>query len=317
MLFETTKDDGIVDDDPVNQPLRFSHLLTEREDRDAIKDTDAEIAIKTLLEFANFCDGSGGKVGLYAELRSEPSDSPNDEVEDDEPHERERGQAYKRGGVKSCALKLRYLDVAKYQQIINFMQSRNTIMLSGTFLEHEKLAESLLIRPDEIDYRDARVSLHKNALIIHHNPQFGKLAPDNISLAAFGNKHLAQLARRAMELRQGTKILAFEVNSRQGNVLYSGMSNDRQNAIMWLQNECRSDLAIPDLAIKEIAQCPEHWSWESWPRAGYSRSPASCWPPVDSCLRPWTTRLRLSCSGVTSTVSPTMPYPRGPIKFTW
>ena len=125
------------------------------------------------------------------------------------------------------------------------------MMLSGTFLDRDRLAENLLLQPNEVDYIDARVPMHDAALIIHHNPEMGKLirGMTKISLSAFGDWQALELYgsianKRPLPLK--TKVLHYAVNTRQGNMIYSTVENNQhRNARFYVQNECNDKTQIP------------------------------------------------------------------------
>ena len=128
------------------------------------------------------------------------------------------------------------------------------MLLSGTFLDKERLAENLLIKDDEVNYIDARIPMHDSCLIIHHNPQMGKLIRGitGISSSAFGDWQALELYSRIAELRHPTKILHYAVNTRRGNIIYSAVDNSQhRNERFYVQNECNERIQIPDWCSAE------------------------------------------------------------------
>ena len=210
-------------------PLMIADVY-DGDEGNKIGSLDAGKPIKAFLEFINFCIGARGKIGIHFEIRKSVDDS--------------KVKATK-AGIKSCRLVMRYLDIDEYQSVFRWLKNRNTILLSGTFLSHEMLAETLLMRPDEIEYVDVRAQMHRNMIIVHHNPEFGRLAPDNIRLGTFGNDKLVELVKRLVELLPSTKTLVFQRNTADGNILYWGMRHDASNQIFQIENICGDDRLTP------------------------------------------------------------------------
>ena len=221
------------------------------------KDTDTERRLKALLEFASFCEFAPKHppelakehpklrtVGMYFELRTKCEKFREDDSEENE--EAEINQKY--GGVNACGIKLRYLDTENYRGTVNFLRTRKTIMLSGTFLNRDRLAESLLLQPEELNYVDARVPMHREFLILHHNPDMGKLVRNLtlVSLGVFGNNTVMELLRRIVGKRDETKFIHYAINTLQGNVFYTGVKKDEsRNKIFYVENECPKNTQIP------------------------------------------------------------------------
>ena len=243
------------------------------------KDTDSERRLKALLEFASFCefaprhtdDQNKRTIGMYFELRTKREQPQEDNLEESE--EREINRKY--GGVNACGIKLRYLDVDNYRGTVKFLRTRKTMMLSGTFLDRDRLGESLLVKPDEINYIDARVPMHKECLILHHNPDMGKLVRNltDVSLVTFGNGHIIEMYRRIVENRGATKFLHYAINTRQGNMFYGNIAKDKgeTNSIFYVQNECPIRIQIPDWCSPEV----KHKRSENWLFIDKLRSPTS------------------------------------------
>jgi len=260
------------------------------------KDTDTERRLKALLEFASFCefapkvqdndDDQKRTVGMYFELRTKDvglsktyTTREQSKIDDEEEtEEREINQKY--GGVNACGIKLRYLDTLNYRGTVNFLRTRKTMMLSGTFLDRDRLAESLLLQPEELNYIDARVPMHREFLILHHNPDMGKLVRSltGVSLARFSHNHARELYRKIVQKRsglsrcnRGTKLLHFSINTVQGNLFYGNLAKDESNSIFYLQNECPKRIQIPDWCSPEVK--PERSS--NWLFIDKLRSPTA------------------------------------------
>jgi hypothetical protein len=234
-------------------------------------DTDSEQRLKALLEFASFCEFApkhppelakdhpkSRTVGMYFEsLKSFEEQQKEDDLEESE--EREINQKY--GGVNACGIKLRYLDTENYRGTVNFLRTRKTMMLSGTFLNRDRLSESLLLQPEELNYVDARVPMHKEFLILHHNPDMGKLVRSLtlVSLARFSHNHARELYNKIVQERsalsrcnRGTKFLHYAINTVQGNLFYGNLAKDEGNSIFYIQNECPKRIQIPDWCSPEV-----------------------------------------------------------------
>ena len=221
-----------------------------------LKGTENENSLKGFLELVNFVDGAPkkeceeriGVIEMYFEM-------PHIEDASDEMEEQmDESQTVKRAGVDCCAIRLRYLDVDGYKSAIKFLQNRKTMMLSGTFLSQERIAETLLLHPDEVNYVDARVAMHDAALIIHHNPKMGKLIRGitGISLGGFGDCQVLEFYNMIAELRDETKVLHYAVNTRRGNTLYHIVENNQHlNGRFYVQNECPQKTQIPDWCSPE------------------------------------------------------------------
>jgi len=219
------------------------------------KETESERSLRAFLEFANFVEnapkkGDKSSVEMYFEIPHKCDEPVNDE--ESEPHKMSQ-----RTGVKYCAIRLRYLDAEGYRSAIKFLQKRKTMMLSGTFLDKERLAETLLVQSDDVNYIDARVPMHDSSLIIHHNPHMGKLISGvtGISLSQFGDPNVLELYNRVAQMREntsGTKILHYGINTRQGNITYNAVEkNQHLNGRFYVQNECNKKTQIPDWCSPE------------------------------------------------------------------
>ena len=259
--FDPDWDGFIVDQENVEElgSISLSKIWATEGAKMQLKDTDTESRLKALLEFASFCEfapqhPNGPKkrtVGMYFELRTKREQSKEDDLEESE--EREINRKY--GGVNACGIKLRYLDIDNYRGTVKFLRTRKTMMLSGTFLNRDRLAESLLLQPEEVNYVDARVPMHNECLILHHDPDMGKLVRNltGVSLATFSNEHAMELYRRIVEKRPATKFLHYAINTLQGNVLYTGVSNDEsRNGNFYVQNECPVRIQIPNWCSPEV-----------------------------------------------------------------
>jgi hypothetical protein len=213
-------------------------------------------------------------VGMYFEFResfpeqlqevlrtpNSPSDSfkrgsatalsTGDDLEESE--EREINRKY--GAVNACGIKLRYLDTENYRGTVNFLRTRKTMMLSGTFLLSDRLAESLLLKKEELNYVDARVPMHKEFLILHHNPDMGKLVRSltGVSLARFSHNHARELYAKIVQKHSATKFLHYAINTVQGNLFYGNLAKDEANSIFYIQNECPKRIQIPDWCSPEV-----------------------------------------------------------------
>jgi len=238
------------------------------------KDTDTERRLKALLEFASFCEFAPKlspelakehpkkrTVGMYFESRG----SGCEKSKEDDPEENEEAEINRKyGGVNACGIKLRYLDTENYRGTVNFLRTRKTMMLSGTFLNRDRLAESLLLQPEELNYVDARVPMHREFLILHHNPDMGKLVRNltGVSLARFSHNHARELYAKIVQKRSGlppasaaqagTKFLHFSINTVQGNLFYGNLAKDEANSIFYVQNECPKRIQIPDWCSPEV-----------------------------------------------------------------
>jgi hypothetical protein len=228
-------------------------------------DTDTEWRLKALLEFASFCEfapkvqeNEKRTVGMYFELRTKreqpPTPGPVKEGRDDEEETEEREINQKYGGVNACGIKLRYLSTENYRGTVNFLRTRKTMMLSGTFLNRDRLAESLLLQKEELNYVDARVPMHKELIILHHNPDMGKLVRNLtlVSLARFSHNHVRELYNKIVQEREGTKFLHYAINTVQGNLFYGNLAKDEGNSIFYIQNECPKRIQIPDWCSPEV-----------------------------------------------------------------
>jgi hypothetical protein len=90
--------------------------------------------------------------------------------------------------------------------------------------------------------------MHKEFLILHHNPDMGKLVRNltGVSLAVFGNNTVMELLRQIVGKRDGTKSIHYAINTLQGNVFYTGVKNDEsRNQIFYVENECPKNTQIP------------------------------------------------------------------------
>ena len=128
------------------------------------------------------------------------------------------------------------------------------MMLSGTFLDRDRLAESLLLQPEELNYVDARVHIHRECLILHHNPNMGKLVRSltGVSLARFSHNHARELYAKIVQNRSVAKFLHFSINTVQGNLFYGNLAKDEANSIFYIQNECPKRIQIPDWCSPEV-----------------------------------------------------------------
>ncbi|MFQ6043499.1 MAG: hypothetical protein ACE5PV_21805, partial [Candidatus Poribacteria bacterium] len=228
--FDPDWDGYIVDQEDATEigKISVSKIWASEGAKMRFKDTDTERRLKALLEFASFCEFAPKVqdndekqkriVGMYFELRTKREQSKIDDEEETE--EREINQKY--GGVNACGIKLRYLDTENYRGTVNFLRTRKTMMLSGTFLDRDRLSESLLLQPEELNYVDARVPMHREFLILHHNPDMGKLVRNltGVSLACFSHNHARELYAKILRKRGGTKFLHYAINTVQGNLFY-------------------------------------------------------------------------------------------------
>jgi len=237
--------DGYIVDQDAEQigSISLNNVWASEGAKMRFSDTDTERRLKALLEFASFCEFAPKlnpvarneaitkehpklrTVGMYFEFResfeeqpqevlrtpNSPSDSFGDDLEESE--EREINRKY--GAVNACGIKLRYLDTENYRGTVNFLRTRKTMMLSGTFLNRDRLAESLLLQPEELNYVDARVPMHRELIILHHNPDMGKLVRNltGVSLARLGHNHARELYCKIVQEREGTKFLHYAINT--------------------------------------------------------------------------------------------------------
>jgi len=262
-------DQEIIDDEilePFTGNILPSHLYIDKETAHSLKETEVENSLKAFLEFANFVqraprsgfeqsENNIGAIEMYFETPRRNDEAINEEIEqvqqDDgcfNPH------FVKRAGISYCAIRLRYLDVEGYRSPVKFLQRRKTMMLSGTFLDKERLAEHLIAHSDEIKYIDARIPMHESCLIIHHNPHMGKLLKGmtGISLSVFADWPALELYSMIAEQKDPTKILHYAVNTRRGNIIYSAVANNQQrNDRFYVQNECNERIQIPDWCSAE------------------------------------------------------------------
>ena len=267
-VFDPDWDGYIVDQEDAKEigKISVSKIWASEGAKMRFSDTDTERRLKALLEFASFCEfapklsPSAGvavsnfpekrTVGMYFEFRTKREQSKIDDEEETE--EREINQKY--GGVNACGIKLRYLDTENYRGTVNFLRTRKTMMLSGTFLNRDRLSESLLLQPEELNYVDARVPMHKEFLILHHNPDMGKLVRSLtlVSLARFSHNHARELYSKIVQNRSATKFLHFSINTVQGNLFYGNLAKDEGNSIFYIQNECPKRIQIPDWCSPEV-----------------------------------------------------------------
>jgi hypothetical protein len=280
--FDPDWDGHIIDQEDTEEigSISVNKIWATEGTKTQFKDTDSERRLKALLEFASFCefppqhpdDPKKRTVGMYFELRTKREQPKENDLEESE--EREINRKY--AGVNACGIKLRYLDILNYRGTVKFLRTRKTMMLSGTFLDRDRLAESLLLHPDEINYVDARVPMHNEFLILHHNPDMGKLVRNltDVSLAAFGNGHAMELYRRIVEKRQATKFLHYAINTLQGNIFYSGVSNDEsRNQIFYVENECPKNTQIPKwCSAEEKEMRSDNWLFVDKLRSSTSRA---------------------------------------------
>jgi hypothetical protein len=274
--------DGYIVDQDAEQigSISLNNVWASEGTKMRFKDTDTERRLKALLEFASFCefapkvqdndDDQKRTVGMYFEFRTKREEPQDDDQEETE--EREINQKY--GGVNACGIKLRYLDTENYRGTVNFLRTRKTMMLSGTFLNRDRLAESLLLQPEELNYVDARVPMHREFLILHHNPDMGKLVRNLtcVSLGVFGNDTIMELLRRIVEKRDGTKFLHYAINTLQGNVFYTSVKNDEsRNQIFYVENECPKNTQIPKWCSAEERKTRS----DNWLFINKLRSPTS------------------------------------------
>ncbi|MBC8228804.1 hypothetical protein H8E77_04555, partial [bacterium] len=281
--FDPDWDGYIVDQEDVTEigKISVSKIWSSNGAKMRFKDTDTERRLKALLEFASFCEFApkleacpraerrnepkSRTVGMYFELRTNSEKFREDDQslggkvgvsegkgDTEESEEREINQKY--GGVNACGIKLRYLDTENYRGTVNFLRTRKTMMLSGTFLDRDRLAESLLLQKEELNYVDARVPMHKEFLILHHNPDMGKLVRNltGVSLARFSHNHARELYSKIVQNRSATKFLHFSINTVQGNLFYGNLAKDEGNSIFYIQNECPKRIQIPDWCSPEV-----------------------------------------------------------------
>jgi DNA polymerase elongation subunit (family B) len=268
--------DGYIVDQDAEQigSISLNNVWASEGAKMRFKDTDTERRLKALLEFASFCefaqrekdDPKSRTVGMYFESRESfeeqpPTPDPRKEGRDDlmegfshaeESEEREINRKY--GAVNACGIKLRYLDTENYRGTVNFLRTRKTMMLSGTFLDRDRLAESLLLKKEELNYVDARVPMHRECLILHHNPDMGKLVRNltGVSLARFSHNHARELYNKIVQKRSDTKFLHYAINTVQGNLFYGNLAKDSGNSIFYIQNECPKRIQIPDWCSPEV-----------------------------------------------------------------
>jgi DNA polymerase elongation subunit (family B) len=266
--------DGYIVDQDAEQigSISLNNVWASEGAKMRFKDTDTERRLKALLEFASFCefaqrekdDPKSRTVGMYFESREsfeeqqkEVLRTPNPENRDfgddlEESYEREINRKY--GAVNACGIKLRYLDTENYRGTVNFLRTRKTMMLSGTFLDRDRLAESLLLKKEELNYVDARVPMHRECLILHHNPDMGKLVRNltGVSLARFSHNHARELYNKIVQKRSDTKFLHYAINTVQGNLFYGNLAKDSGNSIFYIQNECPKRIQIPDWCSPEV-----------------------------------------------------------------
>ena len=191
-------------------------------------DTELGHDIKTFLHWVNFTEKApAGQIGIYYELRSEYWDQETKSDYTD--------FGYKRGTVKSCGIVMRYLDIETYRKTVDFLKERKSILLSGSFFNHQLLAESFLSEIDDIRYISARVDMHRNYKIIHHNPSFGQLAPESVDLKTFGNAQVAELTQAVIKRRK-SDVLVFGSNKKAANLLFNSMAKDEGNRNLLLEN---------------------------------------------------------------------------------
>ena len=242
------------DDLPEQGNILPSQVYTNKETAHALNDTELNNSLRTFLEFANFVEGAPqhenvGMVGMYFETPLRNEEAIDEEIGEAEQEDGSfHAHVAKRAGISYCAIRLRYLDVDGYRSAVKSLQRRKTMMLSGTFLDRDRLAENLLLQPDEVNYIDARVPMHDSALIIHHNPDMGKLirGMTGISVSAFGDWQALQLYNEIAGMRYPTNFLHYAVNTRQGNMIYSAVENSQHlNDRFYVQNECNEKTQIP------------------------------------------------------------------------
>jgi hypothetical protein len=118
---------------------------------------------------------------------------------------------------------------------VDFLKERKSILLSGSFFNHQLLAESFLSGIDDIRYISARVEMHGNYKIIHHNPSFGQLAPESVDLKTFGNAQVAELTQAVIKRRK-SDVLVFGSNKKAANLLFNSMAKDEGNRNLLLEN---------------------------------------------------------------------------------
>ena len=308
LLFpELAGDQEIIDDEIPEQfgNILPSHLYIDKETAHSLKETEVEKSLKAFLEFANFVqraprvkqiennENNIGWIEMYFETPRRNDEAINEEIEQVQ-QERSEGKArreglpfsptsgsfhahfVKRAGISYCAIRLRYLDVEGYRSPVKFLQKRKTMMLSGTFLDKERLAEHLIAHSDEIKYIDARIPMHDSCLIIHHNPQMGKLlrGMTGISLSAFADWPALELYSMIAEQKDPIKILHYAVNTRRGNIIYSAVANNQQrNERFYVQNECNERIQIPNwCSAEEKHPRKENWLFFDKIRSSTSRA---------------------------------------------
>ncbi len=146
-----------------------SNVYANKETAHSLDDTEVNNSLKAFLEFTNFvegapgaCERTRGVIGMYFETPQKNDEAIDEEIEETEQDDGSfHAYVPKRAGISYCAIRLRYLDVDGYRSAVTSLQKRKTMMLSGTFLDRDRLAENLLLQPDE---NELVIALHRTII---------------------------------------------------------------------------------------------------------------------------------------------------------